>query len=138
MGMSRYTRFKLKAHDRGEDRHNKGVSYLKKQSRLDREHQEALEAKRRQRGAKIKTQRELRRLEFVNRQRALGALQQMTQGLFEAAGLDQPQVALRFLVKEKVKREPVTVDRTYRIRRLDSEEVTEVQVTVNSSQAKPM
>lgn len=34
MGMRRYNRRKLKAHDSGCDRHNKGVSYLAKQERL--------------------------------------------------------------------------------------------------------
>lgn len=43
MGMSKYTRHKLRAHDRGEDRHNKGLSLIKKQTRLVREHQSAVE-----------------------------------------------------------------------------------------------
>lgn len=35
--MSRYNRRKLKAHDAGCDRHNKGVSHLAKQERLHAE-----------------------------------------------------------------------------------------------------
>lgn len=41
--MSRYTRHKLRAHDNGEDRHNKGLMLLKKRSRLVREHQQAVQ-----------------------------------------------------------------------------------------------
>lgn len=38
MAMSRYTRHKLRAHDNGIDRHNKGVAFEKKRARLAAEH----------------------------------------------------------------------------------------------------
>lgn len=40
-------RNKLKSHDSGEDRHNKGVAYLNKVSRADLEHQRTVSGMRR-------------------------------------------------------------------------------------------
>jgi hypothetical protein len=48
--MSRYNRQKLKAHDRGQDRHNKGAAWLAKRERLRRE----VERQRSQRASKQK------------------------------------------------------------------------------------
>lgn len=43
MAMSRYKRHKLRAHDNGEDRHNKGLMLLKKRARLGSEYQGAVQ-----------------------------------------------------------------------------------------------
>ncbi len=123
MGMSKYTRYKLKAHDRGEDRHNKGLALLKKWSRLRSEHQAALQAAAERRHAERKVAvtnqaRAKRRKEFAAARREESAQQQFTQNLFEAAGVDPG------LLMAEPEPEPV---RTYRVRRVDSEEASTVQ-----------
>lgn len=139
MGMSRYTRFKLRAHDNGIDRHNKGVSLLRKQSRLSREHQANIEAGKRQRAARVKGQRQLEAQKRTRQKMGLAALEEMTHRLFEAADIERrrlkvedvrrPPATQRFPEKVKFERIPVTEEKTYRVRRT-GEGVTEVQATV--------
>lgn len=51
--MIRYNRQKLKAHDKGSDRHNKPVAHESKQVRLDTEHVRAASGRRRSKKKKI-------------------------------------------------------------------------------------
>jgi len=131
---SKTKRRKLKAHDRGEDRHNKGLSLIKKERRLEQEHQAALQAAaEHHREASARRQR---KQDFNNQQMALAALEEMTHNLFEAAGIERQRLA-QFYVEQEPEPEPrgmemipVTIYTTYRVRRANSEETTLVQGTV--------
>lgn len=51
----RHSRAKLRAHDRGIDRHNKGVAHESKAARVAREHQQAVELGNRRRNRREDT-----------------------------------------------------------------------------------
>ena len=149
MGMSKYTRFKLRAHDLGEDRHNKGVSYLKKKSRLNREHQTVISQGKRQRAVRVQSRREMKGREWVKLQRIKTALEEMSQGLLDAAGVDRGRLVqfleskpkLAWPAKTRYEVTPVIVHKTYRVRQAGSEEVELVEgeaVKGTVRTAKPM
>jgi hypothetical protein len=146
---SKTKRRKLKAHDRGEDRHNKGLSLIKKERRLEEEHQAALRAAIARRHKKINARRisegRQHRQSSNRQQMGLAALEEMTHNLFEAAGVDRQRLAQFYQEpaqqqqqrrpEPRKKREasdlvPTTVYTTYRVRRVDSEETTLVQGTI--------
>jgi hypothetical protein len=144
---SKTKRRKLKAHDRGEDRHNKGLSLIKKERRLEEEHQAALRAaiarRHKELHARRVSERRQRRQSFNRQQIGLAALEEMTHNLFEAAGVDRQRLAQFYQEPQQQQQRPnprkkweasdlvpTTVYTTYRVRRVDSEETALVQGTV--------
>ena len=48
----KYNRSRLRAHDSGIDRHNKGLAYDKKKARLEQQHKQVKSGRRRKKGTK--------------------------------------------------------------------------------------